>query len=30
MDPACDEPYAHVNLREMIEFYAGHVALPRQ
>jgi hypothetical protein len=27
---ACDEPYAHVNLRELIEFYAGHVARPRQ
>lgn len=22
---ACDEPYAHVNLRELIEFYAEHV-----
>jgi hypothetical protein len=28
--PACDEPYAHVSLRELIEFYTGHVALPRQ
>ncbi len=22
--PACDEPYAHVNLRELIEFYKRH------
>ncbi|MCD4728844.1 MAG: hypothetical protein K8R46_14390, partial [Pirellulales bacterium] len=22
--PACDEPYAKVNLRELIEFYAAH------
>jgi dienelactone hydrolase len=28
--PACDEPYAHVKLSELIDFYAGHVALPRQ
>ena len=28
--PACDEPYAHVTLSELIEFYATHVALPRQ
>ena len=28
--PACDEPYAHVKLAELFEFYAGHVALPRE
>ncbi len=28
--PACDEPYAHVKLSELIEFYAAHVAMPRQ
>jgi len=28
--PACDEPYARVKLSELIEFYAGHVAIPRQ
>jgi dienelactone hydrolase len=28
--PACDEPYAHVKLAELIEFYAAHVALPRE
>ena len=27
---ACDEPYAHVTLPELINFYATHVALPRK
>ncbi len=26
--PACDEPYAKVNLRELIEFYAAHGSVP--
>ena len=28
--PACDEPYTHVNLPTLIEFYVGHVAPTRQ
>jgi hypothetical protein len=28
--PACDEPYGHVKLSELIDFYATHVALPRE
>ena len=27
---ACDEPYAHVNLRELIEFYGRQNAQPRE
>jgi isopenicillin-N N-acyltransferase like protein len=26
--PACDQPYAHVNLRELIEFYKKNIAAP--
>ena len=28
--PACDQPYAHVSLPALVEFYLGHVALPRE
>ena len=27
---ACDEPYAHVNLRKLVEFYVEHVIQPRK
>ena len=27
---ACDEPYAHVKLPELGEFYLGHASLPRR
>jgi hypothetical protein len=27
--PACDEPYAHVNLRELVEFYREQANVPQ-
>ncbi len=27
--PACDEPYAHVNLRELLKFYREQISSPQ-
>jgi len=28
--PACDEPYAHLNLRDLIQFYAAQIDIARK